>query len=372
MSRELGAAGTRGALVSAALNHVRNIFSVKASVLLPNAAGKLESPLADLTLDEKDLAVAEWVWTHERAAGATTDTLSSSRALFVPLVGSHGRVGVLALVASPESRIGDPDERQLLDTIARLVASALERAELAEEARLARLRVETEQLRNALLSSVSHDLRTPLAVITGSTSALLEESAPKDEATRRALLETAHDESLRLNRLVRNLLDMTRLEAGALKVNKEEQSIEEVVGAALNRMEDRLDAREVQTDIPADLPLVPHDSVLIEQVLINLLENATKYTPAGSSIRIAARAKGDAVEIEVSDRGPGIAKENAERIFEKFYRAREAEGGGVGLGLTICRGIVNAHGGRIWVEPREGGGATFRFTLPLRDTVSAP
>ncbi len=372
ISRELGAAASRDALVSIALSHVRAIFATKAALLLPTVSGALHTAASDFDVDDKDLGVAEWVWTHERAAGATTDTLASSRALFAPLLGSHERVGVLALVPSTESRLADPDERQLLDTIARLVASALERAELAEEARRARLRVETEQLRNALLSSVSHDLRTPLAVITGSTSALLEEGAPKDEATRRELLKTAHDESLRLNRLVRNLLDMTRLEAGALKVNKEPQPIEETVGAALNRMEDRLHGRDVQTDIPADLPLVSVDAVLIEQVLINLLENATKYTPAGSPIRIAARATSAGVEVEIADRGPGIAKEDAERVFDKFYRAREGEGGGVGLGLTICRGIVNAHGGRIWVESREGGGASFRFVLPLDGKVAAP
>jgi len=370
VSRELGAAVSRGALVSIAASHLRNVFVAKVAVLLPKD-GALESAFSDFELDDKDKGVADWVWTHERAAGATTDTLASSHALFVPLLGSNERVGVLAIVPGPESHLADPDERQLLDTIARLVASALERAELAEQARRARLRAETEQLRNALLSSVSHDLRTPLAVITGSTSALLEEGAPKDETTRRELLKTAHDESLRLNRLVRNLLDMTRLEAGALKVNKEAQPIEEVVGAALNRMEDRLQGRDVQTDIPADLPLVPFDSVLIEQVLINLIENATKYTPRGSPIRVAAWAIEDAIEVEIADRGPGVPEKDLDRVFDKFYRAREGEGGGVGLGLTICRGIVNAHGGRIWVEPRDGGGASFRFTLPLHDTVPA-
>ncbi len=164
---------------------------------------------------------------------------------------------------------------------------------------------------------------------------------------------------------MRNLLDMTRLEAGALKVKKELQPIEEVVGAALNRMEDRLRGRNVTTVIPEDLPLVPIDSALIEQVLINLLENATKYTPPTAAIEIAAHAESDMLTVEVADRGPGVAPEDRERVFDKFYRVREREGGGVGLGLTICRGIVEAHGGRIWVEPRDGGGASFRFTLPL-------
>jgi len=220
-------------------------------------------------------------------------------------------------------------------------------------------------MRNALLSSLSHDLRTPLGVVTGATSALLEEDAPKDDATRRALLQTAHEESLRLNRLVGNLLDMTRLEAGALNVHREAQPLEEVIGAALNRVDDRLRDRPVHTDVPEDLPLVPLDPVLLEQVLINLLENATKYTPAGSPIDLVARACGDHVVVGVDDRGPGVPSADAERVFDKFYRARPVEGGGVGLGLTICRGIIAAHGGRIWVEPRAGGGASFRFTLPL-------
>jgi two-component system sensor histidine kinase KdpD len=218
---------------------------------------------------------------------------------------------------------------------------------------------------------VSHDLRTPLAVVTGATSSLLDEHGPRDESTRRELLETAHEEALRLNRLVRNLLDMTRLEAGALKVHKELQPLEEVVGAALERMEDRLRGRDVRTTVPKDLPLVPFDSALIEQVLINLLENATKYTPSGGPIDVSASAVDDSVLVEVADRGPGVRAQDAERVFEKFYRAREGEGGGVGLGLTICRGIVAAHGGRIWVEERPGGGASFRFTLPLDRAASA-
>jgi two-component system sensor histidine kinase KdpD len=235
----------------------------------------------------------------------------------------------------------------------------------AEHVRRAGLLAETEQLRNALLSSVSHDLRTPLAVITGATSALLADRAPEDEASRRALLETAHNESLRMNRLVGNLLDMARLEAGALSVRKQFQPLEEVIGAALHHLEDKLRGREIEVNIPADLPLVAFDSVLIEQVIVNLVENATKYTPPGSPIELSANAEDTQVTTEVADRGPGVREESASQIFEKFYRANDREGGGVGLGLTICQGIVKAHGGRIWVIPRVGGGACFRFTLPL-------
>jgi two-component system sensor histidine kinase KdpD len=234
----------------------------------------------------------------------------------------------------------------------------------AEAVRARERNIETEQLRNALLSSVSHDLRTPLGVVMGATSTLLE-CPPEDEALRRALLMTAHGEALRLNRLVHNLLDMTRLEAGALNVRKELQPLEEVVGSALNRLEDPLRGRDVGTSIPAGLPLVPLDSVLIEQVLINVLENAARYTPAGSPIEVVATEGDRNIQVEIADRGPGIASQDIERVFEKFFRLRETEGGGVGLGLTICRGIVRAHGGRMWVEERSGGGASFRFTLPL-------
>jgi two-component system sensor histidine kinase KdpD len=375
VSRVLGLAQSREALLDAAAEHVRDVFGVRLAVLMPDKTDKLAIVLADDDTfggEGKDFGVAEWTWMHQRAAGVGTDTLPSSRALVVPLTGSRGRVGVLALFPSDASRLADPDERQLLDTFAGLIGSSLERTELAEDARLTRLRMETEQLRNALLSSVSHDLRTPLAVVTGATSALLEAGAPTDEATRRELLETAHGEALRLNRLVGNLLDMTRLEAGALKVKKDLQPVEEVIGAALNRLEDRLRGRDVHTTIPIDLPLVAFDSALIEQVLINLVENATKYSPAGSPLDVTARASASEVEIEVADRGPGIAKSDEERVFDKFYRVREGEGGGVGLGLTICRGIVTAHGGRIWVDERPGGGSSFRFTLPLDTAAESP
>ena len=368
VSRELAQASSREALLESAARHLRADFGAKIAVLVPGPKETLTTALADegtFAADEKDLGVAEWVWSHGRAAGATTDTLPSSRALFVPLHGARGRAGVLGVYAKDMRPLRDPDERQLLDTFARVIGSALERTELADEAKRARIRIETEQLRNALLSSVSHDLRTPLAVVTGAASTLLDPSAPSDEATRRELVATIHEEAERLNRLVRNLLDMTRLEAGALKTNKELAPVEEVVGSALGRLENKLISRHIATDLPEDLPLVPMDSALIEQVLINLLENAIKYTPPTATIEIRARATDGVVETIVADHGPGIPHEDAERVFDKFYRRREGEGGGVGLGLTICRGIITAHGGKIWVDEREGGGAAFHFTLPI-------
>jgi two-component system sensor histidine kinase KdpD len=371
ISRELAVAQTldgADGILAVAARHVHEVFSAAVAMLLPTEEGALRVAHTDglpAGEEEKGLGVAEWVWIHQRPAGLGTDTLPSAKALFIPLKGARGRVGILALVPGGDAnRLRDPEDRHLLETFAGIIGSAIERALLAEEARLARLRVETEQLRNSLLSSVSHDLRTPLAVVTGAAQALLDPSAPTDPDERRQLLETIHEEGQRLNRLVRNLLDMTRLEAGALRVNKEPHLIEEVIGSALNRVEDRLTGREVKTDVPGDLPAVPLDPVLIEQVLINLLENATKYAPPGTAISVSARVHDGAIEVEVADHGPGVAPADAERVFEKFYRARQA-GGGVGLGLTICRGIVSAHGGRIWVENRPQGGASFRFTLPL-------
>jgi len=242
---------------------------------------------------------------------------------------------------------------------------AVERTQLADERERARVETEREQLRSALLSSVSHDLRTPLGVIEGSASTLLDAEVTLDEPTRRDLLLSIHEGAERLNRRVRNLLDMTRFEAGAVKLDLEWQSLEEVVGAALSRLETRLSGRVVEVDLPADLPLVRCDAVLIEQVLVNLVENALKYSPAGTPLGVSAQEKEGLVIVRVTDRGPGIPPGEQERIFEKFYRAvRRGDPGGVGLGLAICRAIVSAHGGRIWAENREGGGAAVHFALP--------
>lgn len=373
LSREIGLAHSREALVESAARHVGEVFGSDVAILLPDASGVLQPTLATPEVREacaSEMGTAERAWRGGRLVGASADTFGSERALCVPLTGSRGCVGVLSLFSKEKARLQNKDERDLLGTFAGLVGSALERTELADEARLAALRIETEQLRNALLSSVSHDLTTPLGIITGAASTLLDDNGPADERSRRRLLETAHEEALRLHRLVRNLLDMTRLEAGALAVRREPQSVEEVVGAALARLEDRLHGRDVQTNIPEDLPVFQFDPVLLEQVLINLVDNAIKYTPQGSPIELSARVCDAFVEIEVADRGPGVRAHDSSRIFDKFCRLHEREGGGVGLGLTICRGIVHAHGGRIWVDERLGGGSSFRFTLPLEATFN--
>jgi two-component system sensor histidine kinase KdpD len=291
----------------------------------------------------------------------------------VPLLGSRGAVGVLGLRPTDPRSLQAPEQLHQVETFASQTALAIERAQLAAAAEQAQVRAETERLRNSLLSSVSHDLRTPLASITGAASTLLENEARLDAATRRDLLEALHEEADRLNRLVQNLLEMTRLEAGALVPHTAWHSVEEVVGAALGRFGKSLAERPVTARIPAELPLVPMDDVLIEQVLINLIDNAIKYTAAGTPIEVSAEDTGDAVVVEVADRGPGLRPGEERLIFEKFHRTDPAPSvRGAGLGLAICQGIIHAHGGRIWAENRPGGGVALRFTLPLKDMPPTP
>ncbi len=367
LTRELSAAQGTSQVIQAAASQIEKVFRCGVSVFTQGPAGGLTRAYASPSIgapSERDLSISQWVWTNQREAGLGTTTLPGGKALCLPLPASLGIVGVLGLQPEDLERFSQLAQRRQVDAFAAQMGLALERAKLAEEAEVARREIETEQLRSSLLSSVSHDLRTPLAVITGATGTVLQGGTSMTEAIRQDLLKTVLEEAERLNRLIRNLLDMTRLESGAVKVKKEWLPLEEVVGGALNRMESRLGTREVRVDLPSDLPLVPCDAVLLEQALINLVENAVKYSDGEIEIRAFFAEKEMAVE--VNDRGPGIPPGEEERIFDKFHRT-SYEGGreGVGLGLTICRAIVSVHGGKIWAINRDRGGATFRFTLPL-------
>ncbi len=364
LSRALTASKTRREVLLAGTKQIQELFGGQVTALVPSPSGALISSVDGAwtyEADEKERGVAELVWQSGRAAGVGTDTLPASRGTYLPIVGSEGRLAVIGILAG-DDRLPDAQERHHLDTFLAQIGSALDRVRLARQAQAAQLTVEAEQLRNSLLSSVSHDLRTPLAIITGTATTLTHEKL--DAATRRDLAETIVQEAERLNRLVRNLLDMTRVEAGALTVHKEWQPVEEVVGSALGSVETILGTRPVKTDLSSDL-VAPFDAVLIQQVLVNLLENGVKYAGADTPLTISARGRKREVEIVVADRGPGLPTGDEARIFEKFYRAEKGRGGGVGLGLTICRGIVTAHGGRIWADNRDGGGAAFHFTLPI-------
>ena len=368
LSRDLAAAPDADALGRIIASRARETFGGSAAVLIPGAGGDLRWPADTPAPDdaEKELGVARWSLAHGRAAGRGTDTLPAAQHLFVPLAASDRTVGVLAIDNPDPARLREPEQRRLLDAFAGQAGLALERARLADASRRTQVEMEAERLRTSLLSSLSHDLRTPLGAIEGAATTLLDTGTDLAPGTRRDLAQTVVEESQRMTRLVGNLLNMIRVETGSLQAEKEWQPLEEVVGVALIRMADKLKAHRVTTDLPADLPLVPIDGLLIEQVLVNLLENAAKYTPAGTEITIQARAEADAVIVEVADRGPGIPEGEEERIFDKFHRLPGgAASGGVGLGLTICRGIVAAHGGRISASGRPGGGAIFRIQLPL-------
>jgi two-component system sensor histidine kinase KdpD len=377
MSREL--ASTRGVddLLAIAIRHIVDVFPAEVSVLLPDATGRVAArfvPAATLATDTTEQAVAQWVFEHRELAGRGTATLPGAAALHVPLLGSRGAVGVLGVKPADAHAFDSPEQLHLLETFANQTALAIERGALAEEAQASQVRMETERLRNSLLSSVSHDLRTPLATITGAATTILESGARLDQRTQQELLESVRDEADRLNRLVQNLLEMTRLESGALQLHKDWHPVEEVVGAALGRLSKSLGTRRVTVNIPPDLPLVKIDDVLIEQVFVNLLDNAVKYTPPDSPIRIIVTATDQSVTAEVADHGPGLPKGQEARVFEKFHRAAPDGKRGAGLGLAICRGIILAHGGRIWAHNLPEGGVAFLFTLPLTDAppVSVP
>jgi two-component system sensor histidine kinase KdpD len=370
LSREL--ASTRGIteLVGVVVRHVAEVFRADVMVLLPDADGRLAPHAAtpDLRPDITELAVAKWVHDHRQPAGLTTATLPGARALYLPLVAPRGAIGVLGVRPVHTRDLKSPEQRRHLEAFANQAALALDRTRLASEAQAAEVRLETEELRSALLSSVSHDLRTPLASITGAVSTVLDEDIRLAPEKRRELLESARAEAERLNRLVQNLLDITRLQAGALALRREWHSMEEVVGAALTHLRARTAGRAVNVRVPPDLPLVEMDVVLIEQVLINLLDNALKYTPPGSPITLRVTATDRSVTVEVADRGPGLPRDTEDKVFQKFYRALPGTSRGAGLGLAICKAVVEAHSGRIWAHNLPEGGVAFLFTLPRATT----
>ncbi len=367
LGQELAQSAGSTALVASAIQTIAAQFHSHAVVLLPGSSGRLEMPNHQLgfPLNDQERGVAQWVFEHGEPAGLGTQTLPGARATYLPLRGSTGTLGVMGVLPDGSPQWTEPDQHQLLEAFANQTALALERTLLAEQGQADRRRADEERLRNALLSSVSHDLRTPLGVITGAVSTALE-TPDLSEAARRDLLTTAQEEAQRLHRLVSNLLDITRLESGTIDLNKEWVPMEEVVGSVLNRKELGADASRVITRLPEHLPLVALDPVLMEQVLLNLLDNALKYSPPGTPVEIKAWATERFLTLLVADQGPGIAAGEEDRIFEKLARGNAAAGRpGAGLGLAICRGIVTAHGGTIQAANHPQGGAQFLVALPL-------
>jgi len=367
MTRELSRAATLEEVVAIAVRHVSTIFEAQSVVLLPGELGSIVHPTAAGiygSFHGADLGIARWVHANRVAAGQGTHTLAGADALYLPLAAAHQVVGVLAVLPARRERLLIPEQRHLLETFAGQIASALERVQLAaDRSELAR-KAEAESVRNSLLNAISHDLRTPLAVLVGASSSLVEAPGSLSDAARRELAAGILDEARRMTVLVNNLLDMARLESGTATLALQWTSLEELVGSVLTRLKATLVGHPVRVALSADLPLLSVDPVLIEQVLANLLENAAKYAPVNTPIEISANAAPQGVVVEIADRGPGFPAGDEAKLFDKFYRVKsEAAQSGVGLGLAICKAIVAAHGGTIAATNRAGGGAVFRFVL---------
>ncbi len=372
MTRELTANRGKVNLAQVASSHIADIMDSNVFIWLPDDKGQLQTVVAETEDDAETLdpvreeSVANWAFTHKQKSGLGTDTLPSAKALYVPLMASGVVLGVMGVMPrDSDVEMFTTDALDTLETLASVAASALERGTAAELVEHTKIEAESEKLRNILLSSVSHDLRTPLAVITGSASTLLLESGKISEEYRKELLRGIHEEGARLARMVTNLLDVSSLKAGSVKLNKELYFIEELIGSALMRVEARLTKHTVTTSIEHGLPLVRMDGLLIEQVLINLLENAAEFTPAGTHITIAATVHKPDLHITITDDGPGIPSGDEEKIFDKNFNIANSTNKG-GLGLAICRGIISAHDGKIWAQNASETGSIFTFTLPLK------
>jgi two-component system sensor histidine kinase KdpD len=372
MSKELAISQSEEDIVLTAVRHLHSEFSSRNVILFPNSNGRVVYPKQKSiseSLHGADLSVAQWVLDHNEMAGQGTNTLPGGEAIYFPIHNEDKVLGVLVLLPVNLRRVFLPEQQKLLETFLRQIAQAVTRIRFAEQAKMTQMQVEAERLRNSLLSAISHDLRTPLATIIGSATTLLEDDGRLQIIDKIELNRVIVDEAERMANLINNILDMARLDAGVVKLNEQWYPLEEIIGTVLTRLQKQLRERPVKVKLPSGIPLVFADAVMIEQVLINLLENALRYTPPGSALEITAETSPQAVEISVADHGAGIPKGREEQLFEKFYQARhEAAQSGVGLGLAICRAIVEAHGGRIYAQNRSSGGAVFTLILPVNQS----
>jgi two-component system, OmpR family, sensor histidine kinase KdpD len=370
LGRDLTATVGLEAVAKTIISHISQTFSREVAIFLPEDGKlKLYTASSDLTVAENELAVATWAFEHGQLAGRGTDTLPDASMHYQPLKTTRGIIGVLGVKPSSPGAYLSPDQRRTLDAFVNQVALAIEGARLVEQAHQTELLEATEKLQTALLNSISHDLRTPLVSITGALSSLEEASPVLDEEVRRSLIETAREEADRLNRLVGNLLDITRIEAGAMRIHREACDVQELIGSTLEQIRERLKDRLLNVDVPEKLPLVPMDFVLVSRVLVNVIDNALKYSPAHLPIEIRAQTSDKYLKITVTDHGEGIPTEDLEHIFDKFYRVQRPDNvSGTGLGLSISKGIVEAHGGNIQAENRRGGGTIITVRLPLEGT----
>jgi len=357
LTLKLADASTWEEIERIAVANVEQVFKTQASLLRPDAGGRLRTPLS-----EKDHSIAQWAFLHNQPTGRFTDTLPMADAMYLPLRTDGDVLGVLRIRWQQPSP-PNLDQQALLEGFQRHIALVLDRQRLRETEAQARLLAESERFSRALLNSISHELRTPLAAITSAASGLT--GQPQD--IQRALICEIRQASDRLNRVVGNLLDMTRLESGHVRPHLDWCDVNDLVHAALQRVEKDLAGRPIGTDVPKDLPLVRMDTVLMEQALANLLLNAAIHTPAGTPVQVIVSVQDRDLSITVADRGPGLATEVLPRVFEKFYRAPGSPAGGTGLGLPIVKGFMEAQGGGVQVKNRAGGGAAFTLALPLQE-----
>ena len=371
IARDLSGAVEIEQVVKISDESIQRTFRASAALLLPDAGGMLIATAAKPNATQADVGLAveigtaQWAFDRGQAAGFGTDTLPGSDVLYIPLRAPTQARGVLAVKAHNRRMLRIPEQRQLLDTFAALIAIALERVHYVGVAQDALLQMESERLRNSLLAALSHDLRTPLTVLVGLAESLAR-TQPELSSAQKETAQTIQDEARRMSRLVSNLLDMARIESGEVTLNLQWQPLEEVVGAALEAARAMLQRHKVVVQIPRDLPLLKFDAVLIERVLVNLLENVSKYTPPASTVTVSAQVIADHLSVSVADNGPGLPAGREEAVFQKFTRGeRESATPGVGLGLAICRAIIESHQGKITAAQRPGGGAIFTFTLPL-------
>lgn len=344
----------------------------EAALFLPDKKNKMrmlsKSTLTDAFNEEQAKDAIEWVFQHGQAAGKGSDTYDNLEEMLIPLKTENKCVGVLGVKGVNKTEPISPEHKKILEAFANLAALAIIKLQLAEEANKAKLLGQSEKLRTALFNSISHELRTPLSSITGAVTTLLDDGVKYNDEDKRALMQTVHDGAVRMNRLVGNLLDMARLESGMLILKKEWCDIQEIIGVALRRLQDNLKERDLKIDIPVDLPLVRVDFTLIEQVIVNLIDNALKYSPAESEIGLKVYINEDMLYVSIADKGRGISEKDRIRIFDKFFRLYSLKSvSGTGLGLSICKGIIEAHEGEIWVEDNNGAGSVFSFSLPCKE-----
>jgi len=369
-SRKLSAAVTLDDLLWASAYHIALMLKLRVVLLLSEGGEPVLSAAhpAEDKMSDADLAAARWCWSNNRAAGRDGEAHAGAGWCFLPMHTGRGVVAVIGLKAERQGALLSADQRRLLEALCDQAALAIERIHLAHDVDRARLAAETDRLRSALLTSISHDLRTPLASILGSATSLKTQPEALDENAKREMIATIQEEAERLNRFIGNLLDMTRLESGAVVPRGSMADLSEIIGSALERAARILELHPVQVRLPPDLPMLNLDVVLFEQVLFNLLDNAGKYTPAGSLIRLQAQQEGGIVRLQIIDEGEGIPAADLDRIFDKFYRIHAADRrrAGTGLGLAICRGFVEAMGGSITAGNRaDGPGAVFTLILPV-------